>query len=268
MSATKDLNPIDLARKLVPAFVNESMESGLRGITTVNRRFEQRTVVLNRLAKVAATSSTPTGPSPLSAAISALADMRGLSSDQITQLRGFLVPDLKDSDPVLHDYVTKMSPASQETFKDYAIFFDLSFDVADKVPIRPILIAPAAGESLSGDPLFAFAGFFSQTLRQFDFERGRYDAFRAWEAISKGPERDLTIAGAEPPAQVGQPQLDTNAPASSNEYEKGLKLFQERLKAVIDSAVDELEKESGLAAKVGLDVLQIIAKLGVGMLGS
>jgi hypothetical protein len=148
MSPTKELNPIDLARKLVPAFVNESMESGLRGITTVNRRFEQRMVVLNRLAKLAATSSAPAGASPLSAAISALADMLVLSSDQITQLRAFLIPDLKDSDPVLYDYVTKLPAPGQETFKDYAIFFDLSFDVADKVPIKPILIVPAAGESL------------------------------------------------------------------------------------------------------------------------
>lgn len=267
MAPMKVLNPIDLARKLVPAFVNESMESGLRGITAVNRSLVQRIAVLNRFAKLAATSGASAGTSPLSAAISTLADVRGLSSDQVAQLRGFLVPDLKDSDPVLYDYVTKLPAVVQEAFRDYAILFDLSFDVADKVPISPILIAPMAGESLSGDPLFAFAGFFSQSLRQFDFARGRHDAFEAWEAISKRPEGDFTVEGADPPPDVGQPQPDTDAPASSNEYEKGLEVFQERLKAVIDSAVDELKKESGLAEGVALSVLEIIAKLGVGSIG-
>lgn len=265
---TLELNPIDLARKLIPAFVNESMESGLRGITTVNLQFAQRMSVLNRLAKFAATSSVaPGGPSPLMAAISALATLRGFSDDQINQLRGFLIPDLKDTDPILHDYVIKLPAGAQRVFEDFAIFFDLSFDLADKVPIKPILIAPSPGESLSGDPLFAFAGFFSQTLRECDFARGQYDAFKAWEAISKGPEKDFTIEGVEAPSPVGDRQPDTDAPSSSSEYTKGLEVFRKRLKLVIDRAVDELKSESGLAAKVGLDLLQILANLGVGTIG-
>jgi len=267
-SPTLDLNPIELARKLIPAFANESMESGLRGITIVNRQFEQRMSVLNRLAKLAATSSvSPGGPSPLVAAISALAALRGFSDDQITQLRGFLIPDLKDSDPILHDYVIKLPAAAQTAFEDFAIFFDLSFDLADKIPINPILIAPSPGETLAGDPLFAFAGFFSQSLRQADFARGQYDAFKVWEAISKGPNKDFTIEGIAAPSPVGDRQPDTDAPSSSSEYNKGLEEFRERLKLVIDKAIDGLKSESGFAAKVGLDLLQIIANLGVGTIG-
>ncbi|HVN28435.1 MAG TPA: patatin-like phospholipase family protein, partial [Candidatus Binataceae bacterium] len=105
-----DLNPIALAGKIVPAFMDESMESGLRGITAVNQRFQQRLEVLNRFAKVAAASPGSTGP--LQTAISALAALRGFDDHQLQTLRNFLIPDLKDADAALHDYVVRLpSPA-------------------------------------------------------------------------------------------------------------------------------------------------------------
>ncbi len=266
---TLDLNPIDLAQKLVPAFMDESMQSGLRGITTVNRQFANRMVVLNRLARLASTSPTPpSGSSALAGAISALAELRGFSADQIDRLRGFLVPDLEDTDPVLYKEVAGLAPAARAMFEDWAIFFDLAFNIADKIPIKPILIAPAPDEKLSGDPLFAFAGFFSKILREFDFARGQYDAFQAWEAVSKSADHDFTIEGADRPEPVGNPEPDTGAPSSSNEYDRGLRVFRDRIKVVLDRAIDELKGQSGPAARIGLGLLQMLANLGVDTIGS
>ncbi len=259
---TMDLNPIALAGKLVPAVLNESMESGLLGIAAVNKRFQQRLVVFNRFAKIAQSAAGTTAA--LAAATSALASLRGFSDAQLQAFRGFMIPDLQDTDPTLHDYLVKLPDAAQTAFIDFAILFDLSFGMLDKVTVNPIVVAPAADETLSGSPLFAFAGFFSQRLREFDFARGQYDAFMAWQAISNRPEKDFTIADAAHPSPVGQQQADVGAPSSSTEYKNGLATFHDRIKKVIDSAIDELKNESGPVAAIGLDILKIIANLGVG----
>ena len=260
-----DLSPLALAGKLVPAFTLESMQSGLRGLVEVNQQFDQRIAVLNRLARVA--SANPSAGSPaLSPAIQALAEMRKFSLEYVERLKGFLIPDIEDADRVLHDYVTKLPPPAQAAFINLAIFFDLSFNLADKVPIRPILIAPQPDEVLSGNPLFGFAGFFSKTLREFDFARGQYDAFRAWQAVAQNPHNEFTIDGAVAPDPVGTRQPDTGALTSSNEYSNGLDTFKNRLKAVIASAIDELKDEAGPLARMGLDALKTLANLGVGII--
>ena len=259
---TMDLNPIALAGKLVPAVLNESMESGLLGIAAVNKRFQQRLVVFNRFAKIAQSAAGTTAA--LAAATSALASLRGFSDAQLQAFRGFMIPDLQDTDPTLHDYLVKLPDAAQTAFIDFAILFDLSFGMLDKVTVNPIVVAPAADETLSGSPLFAFAGFFSQRLREFDFARGQYDAFMAWQAISNRPEgfhyrgtpHSLRRSASRKPMSV---HLHLRP-----EYKNGLATFHDRIKKVIDSAIDELKNESGPVAAIGLDILKIIANLGVG----
>ena len=260
--STLDLNPIELAGRLVPAVLNESMESGLLGITAVNERFRQRLAVFNRFAKIAQSAAGTTAP--LAAATSALANLRGFSDGQLQQFRGFLIPDLRDNDPTLYDYVTKLPDPAQTAFTDLAILFDLAFGMLDKVPVKPLVVAPGPDETLAGSPLFAFAGFLSQRLRQFDFARGKYDAFMAWRSISLLPNSDFTIEGAAILDPVTQPEPDTNAPSSSSDYQRGLNALQDRIRKVIDSAIGELQHESGTLASIGLSVLKMFADLGVG----
>ncbi len=265
---TLSINPVGLLEKVVPAFANESMQSGLRGITEVNRRFDQRKIVLNTFAKIAAVSpgGLP-GTQQLEPAISALASLHKFSPDQINKLRGFIIEDLKDTDPPLYDYVTRLPDPGRGAFQDFALFFDLSFDVADKVSIKPIVIAPAQGASLAGDPLFGFAGFFSQRLREFDFAHGQHDAFQAWKEVSNGPDHDFTIEGAEEPTFSGNPEPDVDASTSTSEYGAALEVFRNRCRAVVGSAIKELKGEATPTTKLALSLVQVLANLGIGSIG-
>ena len=184
------------------------MQSGLRGITEVNKLFDQRGQMLNRLATLAMNPASLGWQATLNVMLPMLAQMRDLSG-KLDLLRGYLIGDLEDVDPVLHDFVIKMPAASQMLFRDLALLFDLAYDIADKVKITPILIAPTG--SLAGDPLYAFAGFFWQTLRAFDFGRGQHDAFLTWKAIAERTG-EFTIEGVtEPPANDTLPEKDQNA---------------------------------------------------------
>jgi hypothetical protein len=243
----------------------ESMQSGLYGITAVNQRLAERMQILNRLATVAAQSGGLTAQGSMRAILSTLAAARGLA-DKLDLLRGFLIPDLRDLDPALYDYVSQLPGPAQSLFQDLSLFFDFAYDIADKVPIRPILIAPDG--PLAGDPLYAFAGFFSQRLRGLDYARGRYDAFKAWETISQLPEREFTIEGVDAPDKVILPQPGEDSLTSSSEYAQSAQRFKARIDTVIASAIRELkERAKGQPlAVLALDVLQIMADVGVGNL--
>jgi len=261
---TRDLAPLKFIGKLLPAFMNEQMQSGMRGITEVNRCLEQRKAILNRLARVAMQQGTLSGQPSFETVLSTLAEARKLTQKKFDKLRGFLIPDLRDLDSVLYDYVTKMPAPAQSFFCQLALLFDLSYDVADKVPIKPILIAPTG--PLAGDPLYAFAGFFSRRLREFDFTRGTHDAFLAWKAISERPEHEFTIDGIEEPPPGDFAQATRDAVSVPSEYQDSADQFKKRIKAVVSRIFDELgESAQGHPlAKLYLYVLHGMADLGVG----
>jgi hypothetical protein len=262
IAQTRDLPVLDFLDKLIPAFMSEQMQSGLRGITEVNNLFDQRLQTLNRLATLAMQPASLGWQGALDVMLPMLAQFRDLSA-KLDLLRNYLIGDLQDVDPVLHDFVIKMPTASQSLFRDLALFFDLAYDIADKVRIKPILIAPTG--PLAGDPLYAFAGFFWQTLREFDFARGQYDAFLAWKAISKRTG-EFSIEGLEePPANDTLPQKDQNAFADTGPYEASAKIFKERVKKVMDEAFGELENRAKGLAALGIDLAQLMADIGLWM---
>ncbi|MGD0076602.1 MAG: hypothetical protein ABSD31_20075 [Candidatus Binataceae bacterium] len=260
LNQTRDLPVLDFLGKLIPAFMSEQMQSGLRGITQVNKLFDQRLQTLNRLATLAMQPASLGWQAALDVMLPMLARMRDLS-DKLDLLRGYLIGDLEDVDPVLHDFVIKMPAASQMLFRDLALLFDLAYDIADKVKIDPILIAPTG--PLAGDPLYAFAGFFWQTLRAFDFGRGQHDAFLAWKAIAERT-REFTIEGMEePPANDTLPEKDQNAVADTSPYEASAQVFKERVKKVMDETFEELENRAKGLAALGINMAQLLADVGL-----
>lgn len=124
------------------------------------------------------------------------------------------------------------------------------------------MVAPASGSSLSGDPLYGFAGFFDVALRARDFQQGMWDAYQAWQQLSltvdaKGrPIGDFDMTGTTPPPDPQSAKaIDLD---SLTQYKGELEDFRQRVKKVLDSLSSELDTGTGLLSDAKALVLKKI----------
>ena len=250
---TLDINPLDLAERFFPAILDETENSGLRGITTVNAQIVERNRFLNELADLIVSGTSPTLPAEI---ITALAKFRQLDDGKVKSLRGYMLSDLQNSTDTKQNAIfAKLKPlsdAQRSSFTDLALAYDLATNLADKTTLTPILISPA--ESLSGSGLYAFGGFLVQRLRERDYAQGVYDAYQSWKAIAES-QKDFLIDPNSPP---GQPASATEVfPQCKDEYQKGI----ERLVQRVDRVIGALSSGAtgggvfGGAVKIALDAI-------------
>jgi predicted acylesterase/phospholipase RssA len=160
---------------LVGSLLTESTTSGLRGIIKVDGQFAQRSAFLGALAKQIGGGAALTLPPGL---LEQLADWRGIQvPDQLDFLSGSLIPDLAQTDSAIFATVDQFNQAQKDNFTGLALAMDLALNLADKVTIDPILIAPQpVGQNtaiLAGEGLYGFAGFLVPDFRARDYEQGR-----------------------------------------------------------------------------------------------
>jgi len=250
---TLDINPLDLAERFFPAILDETENSGLRGITTVNAQIVERNRFLNELADLIVSGTSPTLPAEI---ITALAKFRQLDDGKVKSLRGYMLSDLQNSTDTKQNAIfAKLKPlsdAQRSSFTDLALAYDLATNLADKTTLTPILISPA--ESLSGSGLYAFGGFLVQRLRERDYAQGVYDAYQSWKAIAES-QKDFLIDPNSPP---DQPASATEVfPQCKDEYQKGI----ERLVQRVDRVIGALSSGGtgggvfGGAVKIALDAI-------------
>jgi len=111
----------------------------------------------------------------------------------------------------------RADPAGAEAFLNLAYVLENVAALRKKVELDLQLIAPAPG-SLAGDFFYNFGGFFVEEWREHDWRRGRADARRVIELLSReerglaytpdvpaayAPERNLSeVSGAEIPSEA------------------------------------------------------------------
>jgi hypothetical protein len=226
---TLDVNPLDLAERFFPAILDETENSGLRGISTVNAQIVERNRFLNELADLIVSGTAPALPVQI---ITALAKFRDLDADKVRSLRGYLLSDLQESkDAVQNAVFAKLAPLSdalKSSFLDLALAYDLATNLTDKTTLTPILISPA--ESLSGSGLYAFGGFLVQRLRERDYAQGVYDAYQSWKAVAETQQDFLIDPNSPPDPPASATEL---FPQCKDEYQKGIERLVQRVDRVI-----------------------------------
>ncbi len=250
---TLDVNPLTLAQKFFPAILDESENSGLRGIVQVNQKIVERGKFLNDLANLVADGKVQALPRSI---LEALAKYRHLEA-RLDFLRANLVPDLA-SDATLFAKVSAFSIDKMQAFIDLALAYDLATNLADKVTLKPILIAPA--QRLSGSGLYAFGGFLVSKMRERDYAQGVYDAYQAWKIIASDPNEDFQLA---PDAPEAPPSTTEIFPSCEDEYKKGIEQLINRVDAVIGALSDAATGPGILGAaesKIVSTALDAIAK--------
>jgi len=266
--APQKIAALEALGKIAGGFITESQTSGLRGIGPVNDAIAQRFAILNHiaLAIIGGASITTATTTTATTAVEAMADARGIDRNKLADFRRWLVPDLllaRDvelvADPArmarqLADNVQALTDVQKKSFTELALFYDLSANLVDKVPVKPILIAPPK-DDLSGDPLYGFGGFFDQALRDRDYKQGQFDAYNTWHQISLAPgEFNLTDV-LRPPAP---PPGDSLKPELLKSYKGELANFKERVKVVLDSLSSELVGGHGVLSWVETEALKAI----------
>jgi predicted acylesterase/phospholipase RssA len=254
---------------LIGSFLTESTTtSGLRGILIVDKEFARRSAFLETLARQAAIGPVSVLPPGL---LSELAEWRGIAvPEQLNFLMSVLIPDLAQTDPELFAIVNAFSAENKANFSALALAMDLALDLADKVKIDPILIAPKAPPGaapgvaiLAGEQLYGFGGFLVADFRNRDFEQGRFDAWQTWSGIARDPnEFTMPPAGDPryPPPIVPEPASQVIA-ANEALYNQGRQAFFDRLDAVANSIArgatsgDLLGPVEQQIARVIIDVL-------------
>jgi hypothetical protein len=165
-----------------------------------------------------------------------------------------LEADPQDMGRQLADNVQALNGTQRQAFTDLALFYDLSANLIDKVPVKPILIAPPR-DDLAGHPLYGFGGFFDQALRDHDYRQGEVDAYNAWHQISQVPS-EFDLSGAVPPPAL--PPGDSLKPEQLQTYKSELAKFKERVKVVLDSLSSELVGGHGVLSWVETEALKAI----------
>jgi hypothetical protein len=200
-SALLDIGLLEALGKVAGGFVQGAQTSGLRGIGLVNEAIAKRSEILYRLM----TGLSENAPLPnLGPAVDSMAAVRSVSH-KLADFRRWLIDDLVEAGKTqidadrrffarkLTDNLEHTSDEQKKSFIELALFYDLSADLIDKVPLKPLVIAPARDDLLSGAPLYGFAGFFDQALRDRDYKQGEFDAYNAWSQVSREHgEFDLT----------------------------------------------------------------------------
>ncbi len=261
--ALQNIAALEALGKIAGGFVKESQTFGLRGIGPVNDAIAKRFGVLNNLALTVIGGATL--PS-LTTAVDVMAAARNITPNKSADFRRWLVDDLVlardielEADPQdmgrqLADNVQALNGTQRQAFTDLALFYDLSANLIDKVPVKPILIAPPR-DDLAGHPLYGFGGFFDQALRDHDYRQGEVDAYNAWHQISQVPS-EFDLSGAVPPPAL--PPGDSLKPEQLQTYKSELAKFKERVKVVLDSLSSELVGGHGVLSWVETEALKAI----------
>ncbi len=219
-----DVNPLELAGRYFPAILEESQNSGLRGIVAVNAQVAERSRFLNATAGLVAAGTAPVVPRTV---IDALGAFRKIDPGRIDYFRKQFIPDLKETDQPLSNQVNAFPPAQQESFTTLGLAYDLATNLADKTALRPIVIAP--DELLSGSGIFAFGGFLVQRLRERDYAQGVYDAYQAWQAVATADGHFVV----DPSAPYKPPSAPELFPACEDEYKAGIERLLQRIDCTI-----------------------------------
>jgi len=230
-----DPDPYKLGINLINSMLSESMESGLRGIKQVNGAIKQRADFLSMLASQIRYGADFGFSDSL---LRQLAVWRKMDmKKEFEPLRDVLVPDLARTNPDIYAIVSSFpAQADRDRFRDIAFAFDLALNIADKVQLDPIYVAPDA--KLSGDNLFAFAGFLVDNFRKRDFAQGRFDARATWSKIAALQPNEFLLPSADNqqyPVPV-QPPSSTdvaNNPDNQQQYQKKVAEFFGRVDAVL-----------------------------------
>lgn len=241
-----DLNPLELAEKYFPAILEESENSGLRGIVAVNSQIDERSRFLNAIAALVVGGNAPIVPQPV---IDALAAFRKVTA-RVQFFRGQLIPDLEQTDHALFTRVSGFSLPQQDSFTGLALAYDLATNLTDKTALRPIVIAPE--KLLSGSGLFAFGGFRVQRLRERGYAQGVYDAYQAWSAIAT-TQRDFVL---DPSAPARPPAASELFPQCEDEYKAGVDRLLQRIDCTIGAFCRGITG-GGILGGAGAKALQI-----------
>jgi Patatin-like phospholipase len=238
---TLDVNPLTLAGKYFPAILDQSENSGLEGIVTINAQIDERARFLNALVDLVKGGATAL-PATLMAALAAFRKFDDVKK-RLDFFLTHMIPDLQRSDQAIYTRVDNelKAPGQQTTFANLALAYDLATNLVDKTRLSPILISPA--EQLSGSGLYAFGGFLVSRLRERDYAQGVYDAHQAWTSISEIPEEQFALDPTSPPTPPAS--AAELFPQCQDEYKKGLERMVERVDRVI-SAVSKAASAPGI----------------------
>lgn len=228
-------DPYQLGINLINSVLNESMESGLRGIKQVNAAIAQRADVLSMLASQIRYGAAFGFSESL---LQQLAVWRKMDlTREFEPLRAALIPDLARTNPDIYAIVSSLpAQADRDRFRDIALAFDLALNVADKVQLDPIYVAPA--EELSGDHLSGFAGFLVDNFRKRDFAQGRFDAWCEWSQIAASQPNEFVLPAAADqqypmPAKPPSSSDVASEPENQQQYQKKAAEFFDRVDAVL-----------------------------------
>ncbi len=242
-TALLDIGPAGVLAEILPGLLEQSQESGVRGISAVNSQIAERQNVLSDLCSALNTSTIDFGTlQRLAASITdQLARRRKIDQNTLKLFRDNFIADLAALDPDLAARASRLDePASGRTsvaaaFVELGLLMDLAANLADKVCFSPIIVSPDA--PLAGDPMWAFSGFFLTEIREHDFQRGRFDAYQALKAIN---DPLLVIyAGSGAPTDPG---TFTQTSAQKTTYEANLTTFKNRIGVVVRTLVGEVTK--------------------------
>jgi len=235
-----EIGPAEVLGQILPGVLEETQESGVRGIAGINTQIAERQNVLSDLCSALNTSIMDFGTlRRLAASVTdQLARRRKIDQNRLKVFRDSFISDLAALDPDLCARASRLDdPASGRTnvagaFVELGLLMDFAADLADKVRFRPIVVSPDT--TLAGDPVWAFSGFFLREIREHDFLRGRFDAYQALRAIS---DPTLMIyTGGRVPVNPG-PFIPT--PEQQDTYEANLKTFRDRIDVVVGTLVAE-----------------------------
>ncbi len=232
-----NINPLDMLAKLLPGFIDEAGNSGLRGISQVNQSILKRAKVISDLVSVLNTTASSFEFGALrnmvQPIVERMAERQSVSHELLALIRSSFIDDLQGLPDNLQARALALGtrPNVKEAFVEMGLLVDLSAGLADKVLFRPIVIGPA--KALAGDPLEAFSGFFLQQLRQHDFDQGGADAYAAMKAV-RDPDFVLDPNAPVPPADV------VLSAAEQAQYSSAEKLFNDRVGVVADTMAQEL----------------------------
>ncbi len=234
-----DLGPSAVLGEILPGLLEQSQESGVRGIAAVNRQIAERLNVLSDLCSVLNTCIIDFGTlQRLAASVTdQLARRRQIDQARLKVFRDNFIADLEALDTDLAARASRLEDRTSGrthatgAFVELGLLMDFAAGLADKVRFNPIVVSPDS--ALAGDPMWAFSGFFLKEIREHDFQRGRFDAYQAFQAI-KDPTLKLYTQGVP-----NNPGTFTPTPEQQDAYNASLATFKERIDVVVKTLIDE-----------------------------
>ncbi|HUA36261.1 MAG TPA: patatin-like phospholipase family protein [Candidatus Binataceae bacterium] len=244
-AALLDVGPAGVLEQILPGLLEQSQESGVRGIAAVNSQINERQNILSDLCSALNTISIDFSTlQRLAGSITdQLARRRKIDQSRLQLFRENFIPDLAALEPDLAERASRLDvPSSGRTnvagaFVELGLLMDFAADLADKVSFCPIVVSPDT--ALAGDPMWAFSGFFLADIREHDFQRGRYDAYQALTAI-KDPTLILYTGSGVPT----DPGVFTPTAAQQAAYNANSETFKNRIDVVVRTLIGEVTKGS------------------------